>query len=172
MHSGKKPCMIQGKSRWGQNSPRREKGQPMLTGAAQERNSIMDEQEKKSYEQGNPFMDYNHIKVVSASADRAEMAVTLVPESRNLYGFMHGGLIYTILECTAGLAARQDGRRYVTQSSHINFLSNQKEGTVRAVAECVRRGRQMAVYRVQVLGENNKLMADGTVDMFCTGEAH
>ena len=76
----------------GQNSPRRKKGQPMLTGAAQERNSIMDEQEKKSYEQGNPFMDYNHIKVVSASADRAEMAVTLVPESRNLYGFMHGGI--------------------------------------------------------------------------------
>ena len=90
----------------------------------------MNEQEKKLYEQGNPFLDYNHIKVVSASPDRAEMAVELVPESRNLYGFMHGGLIYTLLECTAGLAARQDGRRYVTQSSHINFLTNCRQGTV------------------------------------------
>ena len=71
----------------------------------------MNEQEKKLYEQGNPFLDYNHIKVVSASPDRAEMAVELVPESRNLYGFMHGGLIYTLLECTAGLAARQGCRR-------------------------------------------------------------
>ena len=39
----------------------------------------MNEQEKKLYEQGNPFLDYNHIKVVSASPDRAEMAVELVP---------------------------------------------------------------------------------------------
>lgn len=108
----------------------------------------MNEQEKKLYEQGNPFLDYNHIKVVSASPDRAEMAVELVPESRNLYGFMHGGLIYTLLECTAGLAARQDGRRYVTQSSHINFLTNCRQGTVRAVAQAVRRGRQLAVFRV------------------------
>ena len=58
----------------------------------------MNEQEKKLYEQGNPFLDYNHIKVVSASPDRAEMAVELVPESHNLYGFMHGGLIYTLLD--------------------------------------------------------------------------
>ena len=49
----------------------------------------MNEQEKRLYEQGNPFLDYNHIKVVSASPDRADMAVELVPESRNLYGFMH-----------------------------------------------------------------------------------
>lgn len=132
----------------------------------------MNEQEKALYEKGNPFLDYNHIKVVSASCEKAEMAVTIVPESRNLYGFMHGGLIYTLLECTAGLAARQDGRSYVTQSSHINFLSNEKQGTVRAVAECIRRGRQLAVFRVQVLGEDGKLMADGTVDMFCTGKAH
>jgi len=131
----------------------------------------MNEQEKRLYEQGNPFLDYNHIKVVSASPDRAEMAVELVPESRNLYGFMHGGLIYTLLECTAGLAARQDGRRYVTQSSHINFLTNCRQGTVRAVAQAVRRGRQLAVFRVQVLAEDGKLMADGTVDMFCMGDA-
>ena len=131
----------------------------------------MNEQEKRLYEQGNPFLDYNHIKVVSASPDRAEMAVELVPESRNLFGFMHGGLIYTLLECTAGLAARQDGRRYVTQSSHINFLTNCRQGTVRAVAQAVRRGRQLAVFRVQVLAEDGKLMADGTVDMFCTGDA-
>lgn len=130
----------------------------------------MDQAQKRAYEQGNPFLDYNHIKVISADSAGAEMAVELVPESRNLYGFMHGGLIYTLLECTAGLAARQDGRSYVTQSSHINFLSNQKQGTVRAVAQCVRRGRQLAVFRVQVLGDGNRLMADGTVDLFCTGE--
>ena len=78
--------------------------------------------------------------------------------------------IFTAL-CTAGLAARQDGRRYVTQSSHINFLTNCRQGTVRAVAQAVRRGRQLAVFRVQVLAEDGKLMADGTVDMFCTGDA-
>ena len=42
----------------------------------------MNEQEKKLYEQGNPFLDYNHIKVVSASPDRAEMAVELPTRAR------------------------------------------------------------------------------------------
>ena len=39
------------------------------------------------------------------------------------------------------------------------------------VARALLLGRQLAVFRVQVLAEDGKLMADGTVDMFCTGDA-
>ena len=45
----------------------------------------------------------------------------------------------------------------MAQSSHINFLTNGRQGTVRAVAQAVRRGRQLAVFRVQVLAEDGKL---------------
>ena len=43
--------------------------------------------------------------------------------------------------------------------------------TVPTALPSKRRGRQLAVFRVQVLAEDGKLMADGTVDMFCTGDA-
>ena len=90
------------------------------------------------------------------------------PNGLNLMGQVHGGLIYSLADVVTGLTARADGREYVTQSAHINFIGNVSSGTVIARGLLIRRGRTITIVRGEVTDEKGKLLADVTVDMFCT----
>ena len=129
---------------------------------------LITEENFREYETRNAFMAYNHIEIVSASPEKAVVRVDLLPESKNLYGFVHGGLMYSMADCVAGVAARAGGDNFVTQSSHLNFLRNVKSGTVYAAAEAVKIGKKLAIYHITVTDESGNLLADGVMDMFRT----
>ena len=115
----------------------------------------------------NPFMDYNHVRLEESADGRAVCTLTLRPESRNPYGYAHGGAIYTIADDVAGYAAHTDGRHHVTQSSNLYFLSNQRTGTLTGRAEVRRRGRTTCLVEVTVTGEDGTLIAAGSFVYFC-----
>lgn len=117
----------------------------------------------------NPFMEYCGIEIETIERDHARAKVEIRPEGTNPSGFVHGGLLFTIADCAAGYTARSDGRIYVTQSSHINFIRNRNSGVIYADGHIVNRGRSVAIVRVQVTDEGGKLLADCTMDMFCVG---
>ncbi|MGN1001600.1 MAG: PaaI family thioesterase [Oscillospiraceae bacterium] len=121
----------------------------------------------EGYERGNPFMAQNHIQIVSVGTDRSQVRMEITPPGRNLNGTVHGGLIYTMADCVAGITARADGRNYVTQSAHIDFLRNVSEGTLYATGEAVKRGRRVAVIHVKVEDQNQLLLADMSISLFC-----
>lgn len=115
----------------------------------------------------NNFMTYNHIELESVERDRAVFKLDIRPESRNTYGMVHGGAIYTLADNATGTAAVTDGRYYVTQTSSLHFLRNQGVGTVRAVATVRHRGKSTCLTAVDILGENDKLIATGEFTFFC-----
>ena len=119
-----------------------------------------------AYEQNNPFMHYNHIQICEAGSEKCVVKVDLVAESKNLHGHIHGGLLYGMADCAAGVAARVNGDDFVTQSAHINFLHNVRSGTIYACAEPVKRGGHMAVFHVSITDPGNTLLADGVVDIY------
>ena len=47
-------------------------------------------------------------------------------------GMVHGGMLYALADVVTGLTARADGKKYVTQSAHVNFIRNVSDGTVHA----------------------------------------
>ena len=59
----------------------------------------------------NPFMQYNHIEIVSVTSDSAVMSLDIRRDTTNIYGYVHGGAFFTMADCCAGLTARSDGRR-------------------------------------------------------------
>lgn len=124
-----------------------------------------------AYQHNNPFMEYNHIEICSVSEESSVVKVALVPESLNLHGTVHGGLIYSMTDCVAGITARAGGDDYVTQNAHINFLSNIKEGTVYAQADTVKRGHKVIVLHITVYDEKHTLLADGSIDMLRSSRA-
>ncbi len=120
----------------------------------------------KSY-QKNPFMDYNHIEICEVSLDHSLLKATITPESKNPYGMLHGGLIYTMLDCVAGITARADGNDYVTQNVYVNYMRNvTDEDTVYAESEVVRRGRTLTVVHAFVRTESGQVLATAEVNMF------
>ena len=69
----------------------------------------------------NGFMRHNFIEMESVKRDRAVFRLTIRPESKNPYGMVHGGAIYTLADNATGTAAHTDGRYYVTQLSLIHI---------------------------------------------------
>lgn len=132
---------------------------------------LVTEEDFREYEKKNAFMAHNHIRICKAEPECSIVSVKLADCAMNLSGFVHGGLFCAMADCVAGIAARADGGQYVTQSAHINFLSNVRGGTVFAKAEEVKRGRSIAVFHVSVTDEAGKLLADCVVDMFKTAKA-
>lgn len=124
------------------------------------------EQATRERTAANAFMHYNHIELVSVEQDRAVFSLTIRPESKNPYGMLHGGAIYTLADNATGAAAHTDGRHYVTQTGELHFLRNQSEGTVYAVARVRHRGGTICLTAVDITGENGKLLATGEFTFF------
>ena len=116
---------------------------------------------------GNAFMFHNYIEMESAERDNAVFKLVIRPESKNPYGIVHGGAIYTMADNAAGAVAHSDGRYYVTQTSSLHFLRNQAEGVVRAEARIRHRGKSTCLVDVDITGEGNILLATGQFTYFC-----
>ena len=121
----------------------------------------------KEQEQKNGFTVYNHIEMVLAERDHAVFRLNIRPESKNSYGMVHGGAIYAMADNAAGFAAHTDGRSYVTQTSSLHFLRNQPEGEIQADARVRHRGRSTCLVAVDILGEDETLLATGEFTFFC-----
>lgn len=134
----------------------------------------MEENKKKvidpdEYLASNPFMRHNHMYITKISEESSEIRMEVHPDGLNIMGQIHGGLLYSLADVVTGITARADGRKYVTQSAHVNFIGNISAGTVIAKGELVRRGRTITIVRGIVTDEKGKLLLETTVDMFCTG---
>lgn len=114
----------------------------------------------------NAFMLHNHIELESVEPDRAVFRLEIRSESKNPFGMVHGGAIYTLADNAAGSAAHTDGRFYVTQTSALHFLRNQSEGTVRATAWVRHRGKSTVLTAVDITGEDGRLLATGEFTFF------
>lgn len=123
----------------------------------------------EEYLANNPFLIHNHMKITKVSTECSEIQMEVHPDGLNIMGQVHGGLIYSLADAVTGITARADGRSYVTQSAHINFIGNVSSGTVIARGILVRRGRTIAIVRGEITDETGRLLAESTVDMFCIG---
>ena len=114
----------------------------------------------------NPFMEYNGIEICSISLEHSVLKATITDNSKNPYGMIHGGLLYTLMDCSAGITARADNHNYVTQNVYVNYLSNVKDqAVIYAEGTGVKRGRSVTVIHTIARTEDGKLLADGTVSM-------
>lgn len=129
----------------------------------------MDRMEEQIRERikGNGFMVYNHMELEVIEPDRAVFRLEIRPESRNVFGMVHGGALYTLADNAAGSAVHTDGRSYVTQDGGLHFLRNQAEGVVRATGTVRHRGRSTALVSVEVTGEDGIVLAMGDFSFFC-----
>lgn len=115
----------------------------------------------------NAFTEYNFMTLESLEDDRVVYRLEIRPESRNPYGMVHGGALYTLADDAAGTAAHTDGRHYVTQSGQLHFLNNRPSGVIRATGTVRHRGRSTVLAVVDITAEDGTLLATGEFSFFC-----
>ena len=114
-------------------------------------------------------MRHNGIRAVSVSMEQAATEAEVTEHLLNPYRLAHGGLYFSMMDIAAGMAARADGRRYVTLNCSTNFHKPAVSGMVlRAVGHVTQRSRGVCVVQAEVRGSADDLLyASGTFCMHC-----
>jgi 1,4-dihydroxy-2-naphthoyl-CoA hydrolase len=109
--------------------------------------------------------------VVEQIAERVVSEMPIQPGVKNPYGVVQAGAILWFADVTASLLLL--GSSHPTEGMagfplaitlNANFLSNQKEGKLRAVATFVKKGKNIKIVRTIVSGADNRLIADVTTN--------
>mgnify|MGYP005773100989 CR=1 FL=1 len=115
----------------------------------------------------NPYKELNGIRLVKIEKDYCEAEMEIEEKHKNGTGYVHGGAFFAMADNVGGTAARTDGRRYVTQSAHINFIKNVQGGTITGIGRVVSRGRKITIVQVTICDEKGTLLASVACDMYC-----
>jgi uncharacterized protein (TIGR00369 family) len=107
--------------------------------------------------------------ITERSEDRVISEMPITPGVRNPYGVVQAGAMLWMADVTAtvlvlGSETPAEGAKGFPLAIHLSasFVSNQREGLLRAVATYVKRGRTVSVVRTVVYGTGEKLIADVT----------
>ena len=78
---------------------------------------------EKIKHESNGFIRHNGIRIVSVDEERSVLEAEITDNSRNVWGSVHGGFLYTMADTAAGAFARiRYGRRNVTLNGSMNYL--------------------------------------------------
>ncbi|MCH3915313.1 MAG: PaaI family thioesterase [Acidaminococcaceae bacterium] len=117
----------------------------------------------------NLFMIHNNIKGIFLSDERAKVRGEINSASLNAMGGIHGGFLYLMGDCAAGLLARSTGHTFVTLNSTFRYLRDGRDAKVLiAESSLVKRGKTVTVIRTVVKTEtSDKTLAEGEFTFFC-----
>lgn len=114
----------------------------------------------KAVNMKNNFVRYCGIEM-QESTDFGHSQITIMPEHLNLYGIVHGGLLYTMADAAAGAAARNIMEQPVTLNSDFHFIKCASRGKLKAKADIIHAGNHITRVAVNIETEDEKLLAKG-----------
>lgn len=102
-------------------------------------------------------MEFTHL-----SPDRVEATLKVRQEHKQPWGILHGGTVMTLADTVAGAGAYMNlgrGQETVTVELKINLIGAVREGSIRAEATPLHRGRTTSIWETRITDENGKLVA-------------
>ena len=116
------------------------------------------------------FIAYCGAELLRCSpAEGCETRVVIQPHHRNFYGNVHGGMISTLMDATAGLTASFAGpeqRPAVTRSADIHYFLPVTGEYILAQGHVIRAGKTMCLVYVDVLNADDTICATGAFEYF------
>ena len=111
-------------------------------------------------------------QVVERTPERVVSEMPILAGVKNPYGVVNGGAILWFADVTATIlvmgpsALPTEGMTGfpLAITLNANFVSNQKEGTFKAVSTFVKKGNRVNVVRTIVYGKSDRLIADVTTN--------
>ena len=112
------------------------------------------------------FADLLGLRFDEVGPDRVVISWDVTPSLHQPYGIVHGGVHASVVETAASIAGAAwlgDRGQVVGVNNSTDFLRAVREGTLRAVAEPVHRGRLQQLWLVEIRDETDRLVARGQV---------
>ncbi len=107
------------------------------------------------------------VRYVRAVPGEVVAEFTVGPQHHQAYGIVHGGVYAGVIETLASVGASLDamprGQSVVGLENHTSFLRAVREGTLRARAVPLTRGRRSQVWEATVTDASGRAIASGRV---------
>ena len=118
--------------------------------------------------ESNGFIRHNGIRIISVDEEKSVLKAEVTDLSRNVWGGVHGGFLYTMADTAAGAFARiKYGRRNVTLNGSINYLRTAAHAkNLTAVCREVKVGGHVGLFEVNITDEEERLIARAEVNRY------
>ncbi|MGM9574286.1 MAG: PaaI family thioesterase [Oscillospiraceae bacterium] len=127
----------------------------------------MTKQEKlKLMNSRSGFNMHNGIVITDISDELCVVEGELKPQAMNPLGMAHGGFVYSLCDVAAGALMGQNGGKFVTLSSSMNYLRPSQGSRLRAEGRQVKKGRTVCVVETSVYDDQDRLTARGTFEIY------
>ena len=122
-------------------------------------------QEVEKLLQKDQFASFNGIELVTVSAGSAVTRMKILPQHLNGMGIVQGGAIFTLADFAFAAASNSHDKSAVGLTTNITYIKAETSGVLYAKASELSLRRTIAVYNVDVVNENEELVAvfQGTV---------
>jgi 1,4-dihydroxy-2-naphthoyl-CoA hydrolase len=120
------------------------------------------------------FFDLLGLEPVEVSGDRVVFRCQIRPLLHQPYGIVHGGVYCSIVESAASIGGATwfgDRGHVVGVHNATNFVRAVREGTLTATATPLQRGRTQQLWQVEIVDEQERLVAHGQVRLANIGDA-
>ena len=115
----------------------------------------------------NGFNEHVGIEMTGLSEGYAKGELIVRDCHKNQIGSVHGGCLFTLADSIGGLAASSRGSRMTTISGEFHFLRPAiTTKKLICTAKELKYGKKIAVYDVEIIDENNSLIAKGTFSFY------
>lgn len=125
-------------------------------------NNINIDEINKMFSEQKGFIANNNIKVEEVKENYAKLSSTIEETSLNPYGIVHGGLLFGLADTAMGIAAKTTGQNAVTINSQIDYLKPGKGSKIVAIAEALKVGKTISVYKCNIYDEKEELISSVT----------
>ncbi len=123
----------------------------------------------QAIEQNDKIFRLFNMKLEKVSQGRSLVSMPVADCILNGMGIVHGGALFSLADIAFGAAANFGSKTgTVTVSSHISYLAAGRKGPITAEANCVRAGKHVVVYDVEIRDADKVLLAKGTFEGFRT----
>lgn len=118
--------------------------------------------------ENNGFIRHNGIRIVSVDEEKSVLEADVTEKSCNVWGIVHGGLLYAMADTAAGVLVRAKyERKNVTLDGSISYLRSTADAKkLTAVAHEVRAGRRVCFLEVDVMNETGVQVARAQINMY------
>ena len=124
-------------------------------------NKITIEECQKLLEQ-NPFGSLLQMKIKEAELGRVKAELPFKKEFTNIYGDLHGGVLYSAVDTICGIAAGTYGYYVTTVDGQIRYLKAARATEyVTCTAKVVKPGRNITVVSFEIMDSNGMLLNTG-----------
>ncbi|MCP4756612.1 MAG: PaaI family thioesterase [Proteobacteria bacterium] len=119
----------------------------------------------------DPFASGLGVEIVEMRPGYAKVKMTVDESHLNFNGFVHGGMIFTLMDQAFAAAGNSHGDSSVAVSMDVQFVNAAKpSGTLYAEAKEVERSRKLGLYEMKVWDAEEKLVCKSNGRVYIIGK--